>query len=581
MTAEREDRTGHFYEALLSHALDTMPASPVLHEAHKALPHIGIDSDIIIPSVAKPTTVILVTHSQAESGTNMKFWRNIGEMLAIRQHFPNVRIVNVIFPSQWKQGMLPLLESAADMQIDLNGNIESEISTLTASAMAERKQSFDEYKTFLATTTNASVTKVLSALHNLLSKALHAPVSTEWQRYASIPAASTQIEYSCDTSFKKGLCRLSLLRDDDRQNITANATQLNKLAVDVLTRASEAGVVEICKGIVTRYTLERACLYAIEKLGHDALGRIFCLAESFHCSAKDELLRPLYGRDGLTLASYITNLVSHVTQADLQHAIVDSLIEWNKRYPSERNLPLAYLYIAGKALDSRVSHRRLSELCGLPMIGGLSPIPQFLYGKGGLPKSALRKIGSFFAELFLRRGFPSGENLQKKMMEETEDKLMKHRYFNLLLYACIDRCQQAKYAVSNIGNPSVELANGLADYARDVRGHVIHNNVAATHFSFEATSDTGSVLFLVVSAYDSTHKHKEYPARWRCAQIVHGSDGFHWRSDFTRCVVVLDGQWRELYGDLDDALRAYELPGIKLVCDAETFFQMDLKALVS
>lgn len=247
----------------------------------------------------------------------------------------------------------------------------------------------------------------------------------------------------------------------------------------------------------------------------------------------------------------------------------EKLIEWRDFHPGEQNAPLSYLYVIARSVNKRFSHEYLSAYCHLPMIGGVSPIPQFLYGWRKLPDEIVGSISSCFAELFFGEKIPPFEALHDQMLHEAEDKLIKHRYVNFLLYAAIAKCEQSGLTVEHPEQPEVLIGNTVADYcASHVDG--ITSGTAQTHFSFEVLYKGESFVFLVIAAYAATHKHKEYPARWRCSRIEFNQH-FQYATTPRHWIVILDGIWTELFKNFDELLDKFTSAGANAVYDISSF----------
>jgi hypothetical protein len=261
----------------------------------------------------------------------------------------------------------------------------------------------------------------------------------------------------------------------------------------------------------------------------------------------------------------------HSTNQRLKDYIYHEIETWASNYPGLKNIPLECFFTMGKICDRNVSHRTASEFCGLDMIGGVSPLPQFLYGKKPLPNERMELIADYFSRSIDPQSFSTDE-LMAKAIDQAISKIMKHRYVNPLLYACIQHVESLGMHVDNPSKPMIKIGNGVVEHLIG-QGVKFSTEVAMTSFSFSASSpcQKDENLFLVISAYQATHKHKEYPARWRLANCSFENGKAKWNKDINSLTIILDGLWSDLYDDHLAALSAFMLPGVKLVTDVDSW----------
>lgn len=130
-----DTRGGYLYEALLNYSIRKYCTDIDTFETHKRLTPHSVASDVIIPDADDPAAVILCAHSQSEKGTAMKTWRNIDEMLLVREKFPACKIINLIFPSAWKRELVLLMDKICDFQIVFPETLARVVMDLTKSAL--------------------------------------------------------------------------------------------------------------------------------------------------------------------------------------------------------------------------------------------------------------------------------------------------------------------------------------------------------------------------------------------------------------------------------------------------------------
>jgi len=577
----KDEELGYFYEALLVRSVAAIKPK-IIYEVHARLPNVKVISDVVIPCSSEPDMVILATYSEAESGTNMKFWRNVSEILEIRQHHPSTRVVNVVFPSNWKPGLMPLTKAISTLQIELNIDLSNSLMEIAIQVRNDGNRSLEQILNWLDSNKPPIVESGIAQITTEIKKCLKKNADcTNWTRYSETPdrAAATKIIYNLDCQYKKGLIALSLLSSDDVTEVLQKR-DANQLAPETKSRCLRVGVIIKEVGHIPRFAYDEAVVSIRAGLANDAITSALDRVRSFHADDESELTGPIRGAGDLNIYTFLEN-VSELRQnkVELKKWLQARMAQWHANNSGSRNLPLDLAYILAKNLDSKVSHRVVSNFAGLPMIGGVSPLPKFLYGKGNLPTQVIGKVAEFFAARFSRESLPSADEVWATLLSQVKDKLIKHKYVNYLHYLCINRCEELGLTVLSPEAPGVVVGNNIAEYCRSILCLDVSSDVANSKFSFVADDGSVKYVFLVISAYDSTHKHKEYPARWRCATVNFDDEGFKWGDPNTNCIIVLDGVWKTLYKDIYDALSGFDLPGISRVIDIQTFMKMDFRVL--
>lgn len=577
----KDEELGYFYEALLVRSVAAIKPK-IIHEVHARLPNVKVISDVVIPCSSTPDMVILATYSEAESGTNMKFWRNVSEILEIRQHHPSTRIVNVVFPSNWKPGLMPLTEAISTLQVELTTDLSNSLMEIATQVRKNGNRSLEKILDWLDSNkppiVEGAIAQIGIEIKNCLAKTAD---RSNWTRYSKTPdrSTSTKIIYNVDCQYKKGLIALSLLSSEDVAEVLEKR-DANQLALETKSRCLRVGVIIKEVGHIPRFAYDEPIVSLRTGLTNDAITSALDRVRSFHFDDEFELTGPVRGAGDLNIYTFLDKVAElRQDEVKLKKWLQARMTKWHADNAGSRNLPLDLAYILAKNIDSRVSHRIVSNFAGLPMIGGVSPLPKYLYGKGNLPIPVIAKVAEFFATLFSRGSLPSADEVWVTLLCQVKDKLIKHRYVNYLHYLCINRCEELGLTVLSPETPGVVVGNNIAKYCRDILSLDVSSDVANSKFSFFADDDSVRYVFLVISAYDSTHKHKEYPGRWRCATIGFDDEGFRWGDSNANCIVVLDGVWSTLYKNIDDALSGFDLPGISRVIDIQTFMKLDFRVL--
>jgi hypothetical protein len=565
-----EEKIGYFYEALLAYAIDKTDEDRE-YDIHVELQGVGVESDIVIKDNGEPSVVILSTHSSSESGTNMKSWRSIQEIMEVHENYEGVKVINVIFSDSWKKGMLPVMGAAASSQLVVRGGRVEFFRSVGVDASKSVDKSYSGFKKWIKNNVNEE-NENLKWLINKMDKKIKSEKYKRWKHYNKPSEVETSFKYKSDSFIKIGLIKLSLIGKNERKSIYEKKENLESLENEIIERAKNRNILKAEKGIVDRIVFSDEAKQVVKCIKYSEIEEMYSLVDKYHKKDRLNITLPMKGYDGLSAESFYKEFTSK-SEKEMENYFFEKMKYWTRENSEKRNLPLEYLYATGKEINWRVSHRTLSEYCDLPMTGGFSPIPKFLAGKDDLPENKIKMIAKFFSELFSEQGIPDLSSVTSKMLRETEKKIIKHRYVNYLVYTCILKCNKMGFEVKNMKKPMVEIGNGLVKYIQNHVDSSLSSSVANTKFSFRASDDGREFVFLVISAYDSTHKHKEYPGRWRASNVSFDGSSFRWTADGPKCVVILDGIWYQLFEDLEEALKAFNLPRIQSVMDTKTFLE--------
>jgi len=523
------------------------------------LENVKVVSDIIITDrLSNPIAVILVTHSEANSGSNMKSWRNIDESLQIHEHHPHLPVLSLIFPGNWKKEFIPIMEFCSGSQIEVPSKYKKTIKRTLSSSDEDRKA--------IAKVAKSVIDWIASQLTNWKNN--WANIVDPWDEYGkSAPTVATKFTYERDNTVKRGLARL-LCNPPSCISDAVSAT-ISQKSAEALIRSGTVNVSKSLKGVT--YKLHPEVEGALEALGKDRVQNVLKTLDQYHAEDIHALVGMLRGVAEAPIITMHEEMLALNQKKGLEKYIFEGLELWSKSYPGTKNIPLECLFTMGKLCEPTVSHRTASEFCGLDMIGGVSPLPQFLYGNKALPKEKVRLLSRYFAGIISPKSYNTSD-LMAKAVDQGISKIMKHRYVNPLLYVCIEHVNSLGMRVTTPSKPMIKIGNRVVDHLAR-KGEKFSTDVAMTSFSFLAKSRDGEKdnIFLVISAYDSTHKHKEYPARWRLANCEFVEDKAKWSQDLPNLTVILDGLWSDLYDDHQQTLKAFALPGIVAVTDIKSW----------
>lgn len=111
---------GKLYEALIAIVLKRQE---IVFKWEETLPNVGVVSDFVLYRNNSPYMVLLVTHSNAESGTHMKFWRNVDELFDLKSFDPHLAVCNVTFFSNWKPELSKIEKAIFDADFALSDKV--------------------------------------------------------------------------------------------------------------------------------------------------------------------------------------------------------------------------------------------------------------------------------------------------------------------------------------------------------------------------------------------------------------------------------------------------------------------------
>lgn len=116
------ERIGKTYEALLKVVFDHLIEKGVLSGQiywNETPAGLSVEPDFIIGNdINSPQLIIMVTHSGSSKNSDMKCWRNIGELCEVKTAFPSPpEAINIIFDGVMKENLKKLQAAAFDAQI--------------------------------------------------------------------------------------------------------------------------------------------------------------------------------------------------------------------------------------------------------------------------------------------------------------------------------------------------------------------------------------------------------------------------------------------------------------------------------
>lgn len=118
------ERIGKTYEAIIEVALEELKSKGVIDEEifwNKTPAGISVEPDFLIGTdVNHPSVIFMVTHSGSSKNSDMKCWRNLGELCEVKTSLsPSPSAINIIFDSTIKPGIKAIQESSFDYQVSV------------------------------------------------------------------------------------------------------------------------------------------------------------------------------------------------------------------------------------------------------------------------------------------------------------------------------------------------------------------------------------------------------------------------------------------------------------------------------
>jgi hypothetical protein len=122
------EKRGIFYEALIFAALNSLKSeSRISGEIfwNQTPSKMDIDTDITIgEAVNAPEIVILVSHCTSEHNSDMKFWRNMGELREVKLNLgPEVKVICILFDDIFKVNLLAIQPYAFDGFLNIGSSV--------------------------------------------------------------------------------------------------------------------------------------------------------------------------------------------------------------------------------------------------------------------------------------------------------------------------------------------------------------------------------------------------------------------------------------------------------------------------
>ncbi|TGE37199.1 hypothetical protein E4K67_15105 [Desulfosporosinus fructosivorans] len=538
MAGEESEKKGIIYEAFTLLAIEKQIGGPVLWDPN--LSGVIADQDLAYSSEDDPKFVVGVTHWGSHEASNKKFWRANEDFFEVKCAFPNSSFVHVLYEKNINS------DDALDNIIrkTCNGQALSIQNSVAIPKLQAYVSNKGKVKQFGSGKDN--VLLICRALYN---------DNSEFRRLIDKLGEEISELIACDyeDDFVNAFVKREGIRKHKRRGkITLSGNRetyyklglltLLKIDPNILNETIEAITRKEVKGLSTAVieVLKAQGLIEKARIGvkiHPMLKDIASLGEGWYEEFKNVIARHVYSADS-SLRHYIDHY-SDVVDQDRRQYLLNYLINASSSdqlykaslgvepYTTKRVWVVDYFMSVKRQLTQgkKYGFKKLSQEMNLPYIGGISPLPSFASGNIESIDEPHKK--RLFEYIFLSiKGWNLTEVSHELILKDRMTTLMKK--FDVLEIMVLDSLLNKK-----IPNNYIQASRGINHPLAGSSGNA---SAGRTDFNFCISNGLKSVLIFIVSAYDSSHKHKEISARLRWAQL--SSD---YPSGEVKHILVLDG----------------------------------------
>lgn len=574
-----DDQRGKLYEATVALFLKQ---SHLQYAYDVPIRDRAVCSDFIIPNATKPKIVLLVTHSMVEAGTNVKLWRNIDELFAVKSYDPNIIAVNVLFPGHYRKAHLAFYDAVCDLQISISKNCIEPIlepSVIKSISGASLKQCVDilegalqrhrPWKIFVATE-RAKLKSCVS------KKQLHQLWQHESIRIKSPATLSRQFHLS-ETRIKLGLVKRALLRDDLRKiydSLVSSSTVASKSAEQSIAfknysskapgnnpksgRTPWVSIRKSLKGEVLQVA-DKDLLFLKQELPAGLLQRldaVMALKYNKKLAQYKEKANAVTGSS----AQMIEMIESLFSAKDASKELTQKVTQHHTTHLGERNAPFEMVKAIVRSCGTNPSFAALSTEVRLPSVNGPGRhhyMDFFVRGQnkissahGDVTGGTVASYCTALTNRLLQQGkevlIPAIPQMCQKELDHIVSTLNKHTQINHLEELVRIILEDHGY---NVDSKRTTKPSALATWAGVPRG------IGRVNFTFLAHRGKESLVCQAAAAYDATHKHREWAGKRRCWPYTWDTQNSQFLIDpaekMRRYILVLDGLWPQLIGDND------------------------------
>ncbi|HAA53176.1 MAG TPA: hypothetical protein DCE42_00385 [Myxococcales bacterium] len=568
------------------------------------LPGTSVRSDfVILDQDGQPSHVLLVTHSTSESGTNMKYWRNVEELFELKLHAPEVKICQIAWARRWKPSLLHILSKIFDASLmiqdkdyhdRLDKALRTHLHSTTGSTLEDSMRTLDAlWCTTRRPAWMLSFTQdLLALLHNATHNKQLAPLwQLEYERIQQkeptfvrgVPLylpkeATTPIR---NTHFKSGLLRWSFLSEDERMALTQYLSDKILPNETIQSKMSSLGLVEC------RRTLRGVRLIPNKEVQY--------ISTQLSLETREAILQRFANKHGTQLAPYLAPF-SH-TEQTIQlfedtiwpalsknirtgaNRLKRSITQAHQQPNTQLNIPIDTLLRLCKQLDKRFSYDVLIREAQIQPGSGPNRFGKIdlCRAQRGLPseRDLLAACRVFYRRLqALTKTTPqdSVPSFLSSAAKQIYTSLIKHPTINILHEAVLYFLEQRGWQI--LQHP-IKLDSCLSDLSG------VSKKTGHPTFSCLLQKAEQQMLLHLAYASQATHKHKEYPGKLRASRYtyhpdVENADAFS-RCIEIPCVLLLDGCWADLFANQEKIQRVFYESGWDLVWDVQRALACDFQ----
>lgn len=186
--------------------------------------NLSVDTDIlIVGNDGNISHAIMVTHGTADNAGGMKFWRSLNELFEIRDTYPDICVVNLLFqsgvPPVSLQAMLELCDSTLVVEEtpSLHPLVEAGFTVTEDALFGEGREAVLEHLQEWRRSCSETEESALSALRTYLVEIVDHPPSTDlpWESIVGERAAVRVGEVTAHTGLRRAVAKLSVVSDCD------------------------------------------------------------------------------------------------------------------------------------------------------------------------------------------------------------------------------------------------------------------------------------------------------------------------------------------------------------------------------
>lgn len=217
------ERIGKLYEALVFVSLQkalskTSSLSPVTWNPPSS--NLLVQPDVCVGDLSAPEAIFLITRSGARRGWDKKFWRNVGEIVDIRSHYPATRLINISLGTEIKEELMEVLGLLVDSNLFPDRLVREYIEAWVRSIEAGSPNQQESIAGYIETKLKEAPSTIRQFVQDIgvsvtKSKAARMPwaVASAWLANRRGSAAAAAASWNPPSSIRRGLAKLLIFGD--------------------------------------------------------------------------------------------------------------------------------------------------------------------------------------------------------------------------------------------------------------------------------------------------------------------------------------------------------------------------------